>query len=106
MMGSSKPKRNETLKTASIYAVLFIVTSMSTSALWMPKAAAVACVGIETVRYFATGHNDDSGPMLGTKAASLITSLPVCTGAEEYGSVGGSIVWITAPSLQLAETGF
>jgi hypothetical protein len=58
------------------------------------------------VRYFARGHNDDSGPMLGTKAKSLITSLPVCTGNEEYGSVGGSIVWIVQPGLQLAETGF
>jgi hypothetical protein len=103
----NRNKRNELLKTASIYSVLFIVTSMSTSALLVPDAAAsISCSGTPDDEWRAVyGHNTESTTMYGTKAYSQITELDICGTLDDI-SVGGSLVWVLHPDLQMMETGF
>lgn len=106
MMSGSKSRRNEILKTASIYAVLFIVTSMSSAALWAPDVAAITCSGSPSYNWRAArGHNDANYYMYGTKAYTKITDLTIC-GTTDKTSVGGDLVWVIEPDLQMVETGF
>ncbi|MBI2938406.1 MAG: hypothetical protein HYY22_09380 [Thaumarchaeota archaeon] len=111
MMSNSKPKRNEILKTAALYAVLFIVTSMSTSALLVPLAAAHPedCGDERTgsTFFYAKGLNTDTYyDIYGVKAKSLITNLSICGHFQTDASIGGDIVWVTGANLNMVETGF
>jgi hypothetical protein len=100
----NRENRNELLKTASLYAVLFIVTSMSTSALMAQPVAADTCGN--RWAYYAEGDNTEVWNKSGVKAKSLITDLKQCVADDGSDNAVGSIVWLINPDYTILETGF
>lgn len=103
-MMSSKPRRNEILKTASLYAVLFLMASMSTSVLMTPPAAADTCGN--RWAYTAKGDNTEVWSKAGNMAKSLITDLKQCVADDGSENAVGSLVWMINPDYTFVETGF
>lgn len=114
-MMRSKPRRNELLKTTSLYLLLFTVVSMTTSALLVqPAAAHPEDCGIElndlSVGFiYANGWDDtdtDTYNKYGLKAESLITNPSICGHFQTDGSVGGGIILMSDVGDKFIELGW
>src|SRR3990170_6786593 len=109
----NKARRNEKLKTASLYTVLFILTSMSTSALLMQQAFAppTDCgweiTGVSGPFIYAQGtYSGTQYSRYGVSATQLITNPTVCGTFQSDGSIVANLIAIIGPTTDYIETGY